>query len=146
VSVSALSRRGSTRAWRRIRDAILIRDGHRCQMIRDGQRCGATATDVNHKVRRADAPRGFAVDAPSNLEAACPTCNRGVRIGRDLRPVHPTPAQLVIAQLLDRADVPYTAGRRKALPALIGAGHPWRNRDVDAACLWRRQRGPLIRV
>jgi hypothetical protein len=144
---SALTRRGSTRRWRLIRDAILRRDGFRCQMIReDGQRCGATATDVNHKIRRADAPRNFPVDAPSNLEAACMACNRGERIGRALTPPQPTLTQVAIATILDRAGVPVTAGRRKALPALVEAGHPWRNRDVDAACLWRRHRGPLIRV
>jgi len=144
---SALTRRGSTRHWRRIRDVILLRDGHRCQMtMPNGERCGATATDVNHKVRRADAPRGFPIDAPSNLEAACMRCNRGERIGQDLLPMSPTPVQLVIARILDRAGVPYTAGRRLAVPALIAAGHPWRNRDIDAACHFRRTRGPLIRV
>jgi hypothetical protein len=144
--ISALTRRGSTRRWRQIRDAILRRDGFRCQMIRDGARCGRTATDVNHKVRRADAPRNFPIDAPSNLEAACPACNRGERTGRTMIPPQPTLTQVAIARILDRAGVPVTAGRRRALPALIEAGHPWRNSDVDAACLWRRYRGPLIRV
>jgi len=144
--VSALTRRGSTRRWRQIRDAILRRDKFRCQMIRDGARCGRPATDVNHRVRRADAPRGFLVDAPSNLEAACAPCNRGDRINRTGPPAQPSLAQVAIANILDRAGVPHTAGRRLALPALIDAGHPWRNRDVDAACQWRRNRGPLVRV
>lgn len=143
---SALTRRGSTRRWRTIRDAILRRDGFRCQMIRDGARCGRPAGDVNHKIRRADAPPGFPLDAASNLEAACTHCNRGDRPGRITLPPAPTMAQVAIANILDTAGIPYTAGRKLARPVLTAAGHPWRNRDIDAACRWRRYRGPLIRV
>jgi len=73
---SALKPTGSTAAWRRIRIAILRRDGYRCQMMHgDGRICGQPATDVDHIVRREHG----GTDAPGNLRAACTRCNRGWR-------------------------------------------------------------------
>jgi Restriction endonuclease len=63
--VSALSPRGSTRAWRRIRAAVLARDAWRCHW------CGRPAATVDHLVPRA---RG-GDDNPANLTAACSRCN-----------------------------------------------------------------------
>jgi len=63
---SSLTSRGSTRAWRRTRAAVLARDGRRCRY------CGKWANTVDHVVPRA---RG-GTDQPSNLVAACWPCNR----------------------------------------------------------------------
>ena len=61
---------GST--WRKIRLAVLDRDGHICQIR--GPKCLIDATDVDHIVPwRA----GGAFFDPSNLRAACGPCNRG---------------------------------------------------------------------
>lgn len=61
--------RGSTRAWRRLRAAVLERDGHVCQvrLVCDG----APATHVDHIVPVVDGGR----DDPGNLRAACAACN-----------------------------------------------------------------------
>lgn len=59
-------RNGSTRAWRKVRRLVLIRDGFRCY------HCGGPATDVHHVV----AVRDGCTDAPQNLQAAC-TAHRG---------------------------------------------------------------------
>ena len=66
-------RHGSTRAWRRLRAAVLARDGHRCHW------CGEPATHVDHLV---PVSRG-GEDDPLNLVAACEHCNvtRGPRRG-----------------------------------------------------------------
>lgn len=39
---------GSTRAWRRLRAAVLERDGARCQVLVDDQPCGQPAGTVGH--------------------------------------------------------------------------------------------------
>lgn len=57
----------STRAERKIREAVLERDGYVCQ------RCGAPATDAGHLVARAHGG-GY---TPDNLQAECVGCNRG---------------------------------------------------------------------
>lgn len=61
--------RGSTRAWRRVRAAVLERDGHVCQvqLVCDG----ATATVVDHI--RPVIEGGS--DDPTNLRASCQPCN-----------------------------------------------------------------------
>jgi 5-methylcytosine-specific restriction endonuclease McrA len=64
VSWSNLS--GRVRA--RVRQVVLTRDGHRCQLQLDG--CTRIATTVDH-VR----PREVAGDGPDNLVAACAWCN-----------------------------------------------------------------------
>lgn len=39
---------GSTRAWRRLRAAVLERDGGRCQVPVEGRPCGVVARTVGH--------------------------------------------------------------------------------------------------
>lgn len=70
--MSALSPAGSTRLWRKIRAAVLARDGWRCYW------CGRPAATVDHLIARA---RG-GDDNPANLVAACTPCNssRGARM------------------------------------------------------------------
>lgn len=103
--MSALTPRGSTRAWRRLRAFVLRRDGFRCQMqvaasgrhVEDddpaaARRCNAYAGHVDHIVERRNAdPAGFVelpsgarvpVDSPANLRASCATGNLGRRPGR----------------------------------------------------------------
>ena len=58
-------RKGSTRAWRTLRQQILQRDGFRCRY------CGAPAAHVDHIV---PVVRGGA-SHESNLAASCATCN-----------------------------------------------------------------------
>ncbi len=59
--------KGSTRAWRRVRAAVLARDHHRCRLNLNG--CTGTATQVHHIAGK------DAGDDPANLISACPTCN-----------------------------------------------------------------------
>lgn len=142
--MSALSARGSTRRWRRIRAAILLRDHHTCQAFRDGHLCGAKATTVGHIVRREHGGG----DGADNLRAECEPCNYGER------PVQSAPVprisltQAAIVRLLDTAGVPTVAGRRLALASLTQQKPTarFRARDVDTACSYRRGRIPLTRV
>jgi HNH endonuclease len=64
-------RRYNTQAWRRLRQAILIRDGHTCQV--GGPRCEIVATTVHHILPSSQHPERFW--DPTNLEAACAPCN-----------------------------------------------------------------------
>ena len=64
------ARNGSTRAWRRVRLAVLRRDGFRCP-------CGAVAVEVDHVV-----PRELGgADVPGNLRSLCADCH-AARHGR----------------------------------------------------------------
>lgn len=82
--MTALTRAGSTRRWRRLRLLVLDRDGWRCQLPVDGggesdvALCGAWASHVDHITPRALG----GTDDPANLRAACRACNlrRGARI------------------------------------------------------------------
>lgn len=58
--------------WRRVRKAVLERDGYRCRI--HGPKCTEQATEVDHIVPH-DA--GGARYDPDNLRAACGTCNKG---------------------------------------------------------------------
>ncbi len=60
------ARQGSTRAWRRVRQLVLERDGQVCQW------CGGHATEADHLIPRG---RGGSDDL-ANLVAACGDCNR----------------------------------------------------------------------
>lgn len=60
---------GSTRAWRRIRRQILLRDAYECQ-IRRAKTCTQVADCVHHVVGRA-----ISGDDPDYLVAACTPCN-----------------------------------------------------------------------
>jgi 5-methylcytosine-specific restriction endonuclease McrA len=64
---------GSTRKWRKVRAAVLERDGHRCR-IKLADYCTSVATEVHHTVSREAAG-----DDPTHLVAACRTCN--VKVG-----------------------------------------------------------------
>lgn len=69
--MSSLKENGSTSAWRKIRERILIRDGYTCQW------CGAEANTVDHVIERSQGGS----DHEDNLIAACNRCNYG-RVGR----------------------------------------------------------------
>jgi 5-methylcytosine-specific restriction endonuclease McrA len=62
----------STHRWQRLRQAILERDGYRCQMA--GPRCKGVATTADHIKPRSE---GGAMWDPANLRAACRPCNSG---------------------------------------------------------------------
>jgi 5-methylcytosine-specific restriction endonuclease McrA len=67
-----------TRRWhlsRRVRQAVLERDGYRCQIGAPG--CLERATQVDHIVPRS---HGGAMWDPDNLRAACERCNQGRRV------------------------------------------------------------------
>ena len=150
---AALTPAGGTRAWRRLVDATLARDGYTCQMTvampgqPPGRVCGRPATTADHIIPRALGGG----DELANLQAACVPCNlaagaklRG-RAGADLVRSHNAITALVAA--LDSCGVPVGAGRREALAALAARNaHPYRRADVDAAVRFRRHRGPLTRV
>jgi hypothetical protein len=141
---SSLTRRGSTRRWRRIQEAILIRDRHTCRALRDGHICGAHADTVGHIVRRENGGG----DEPANLRAECGPCNYGEIAPAPATPVRPSLTQLGIARVLDKAGLPVSAGRRQALDALHTElpANRFRSADVDTACRYRRHRGPLTRA
>lgn len=73
----------SGRPWRRLREQILARDGYRC-MIR-GPKCKGLATTVDHIVALLLAPH--LAHEPSNLRAACRSCNSslGAKLGNPRR-------------------------------------------------------------
>jgi 5-methylcytosine-specific restriction endonuclease McrA len=73
--------KGSTAAWRRIRAAVLARDGYRCQLKLEG--CTTKAEHAHHTIGRE-----VSGDDPAFLVASCPSCN--YRIG-DPRKLDPAP-------------------------------------------------------
>lgn len=93
-----LSPAGSTRAWRRLRLAVLERDGWVCQVPVDaagritpaGRPCGQPATTADHIV-----PRVLGgLDTLANLRAACQPHNlaKAGRLDADAaEPVQPPP-------------------------------------------------------
>jgi 5-methylcytosine-specific restriction protein A len=60
---------GSTKAWRNVRAAVLIRDRHQCQLQLPGV-CIGVATHAHHTQ-----PRAVVGDNPVHLLAACAPCN-----------------------------------------------------------------------
>lgn len=63
---SGLTSKGSTRAWRKVRAAVLVRDRYLCRW------CGGPATTADHY----PVPRKFGgPDELWNLVAACLPCN-----------------------------------------------------------------------
>lgn len=68
--------KGSTRAWRTLRRAILARDGWTCQLAVRGV-CvhRSTPMHVHHKHGKDSGCRGCEIDAPDHLQAACAPCN-----------------------------------------------------------------------
>ena len=75
--------KGSTRAWRRVRVAVLARDGYTCRLKIQGV-CATHATHVHHT-------HGKAVtgDDPRYLVAACAPCN--LHVGNPTRNPDPQP-------------------------------------------------------
>lgn len=64
--------KGSSTRWRKIRAAVLARDGHRCQ-IKLRRVCTGQATCVHHVLGRA-----ITGDDPRYLVASCAPCNGAV--------------------------------------------------------------------
>lgn len=75
-------KRGSTRAWRRTRAAVLARDGHTCRLQLAG--CTGRAVHVHHVHGRA-----VTGDDPAYLVAACASCN--LSVGEPSRHADPAP-------------------------------------------------------
>jgi hypothetical protein len=71
--VSNVWRGGSTRAWRRQREQILIRDGYACRLRIAGV-CTKQATCVHHT-----RGKGVSGDDPAHMVSACGPCN--LRVG-----------------------------------------------------------------
>jgi len=80
--VSRAWAKGSTRAWRRTRLAVLVRDSWECQLRLDG--CTVIATHVHHVHGRC-----ITGDDPAHLVAACAHCN--LKAGDPTRTPDPTP-------------------------------------------------------
>lgn len=146
---SALRPAGSTRQWRRLVAAVFAAKGRRCLMLRDGRVCANYATTVQHIRRREHG----GTDHPDNLLPACGPCNYGERDPHDpptyaLLPPALTPRQVAVVDALDAYGAACSAGRRTAQVVLTA----WRpdlrasGADLDAACAWRRTRGPLTRL
>lgn len=62
----------NSREWRALKEWVLDRDRHVCQMR--GPRCTTIATCVDHIIARTD---GGNMWDPTNLRAACRPCNSG---------------------------------------------------------------------
>lgn len=63
--------RGYGAAWDRLRLEILERDGYLCQIGRGRGGCTIDATEVDHRIAKADG----GTDDEANLQAACHTCH-----------------------------------------------------------------------
>lgn len=76
---------GSTRAWRKLRAFVLVRDRYRCQVPVDGSLCGRPANTVGHLDPLS---KGGAKLAPAErLRAECASHNYGdgARLGNASR-------------------------------------------------------------
>lgn len=62
---------GSTRRWRKLRAAVLARDGGRCRLALPGV-CAGAADQVHHTRGKRHG------DDPAHLIAACGPCNRAI--------------------------------------------------------------------
>ena len=114
-------------------------------MSRDGAVCGAYADTVQHVIRREDGGG----DELANLIAACQPCNYGEpRTAVMTGPARLSIEAVLVVDTMDAAGLPTTAGRRRAITALAAdrPGRRFRSADIDAACRWRRHRGPLVRL
>lgn len=91
---------GSTRAWRQIREAVIIRDGGICRAHRDGWCAKAKRATEHTCTQRADLAGEHAGhahhtrgkrhgDNPEHIVAACKSCN--LHIGDPEQSVDPQP-------------------------------------------------------
>jgi hypothetical protein len=71
---------GSTRAWRRVRAAVLLRDGDRCRAHDDRLCAQAPAHQCSGRFEQAHHTRGRAVtgDDPRYIVASCTACNKAI--------------------------------------------------------------------
>lgn len=76
-----------SREWRALRLRVLERDGHQCQIRMAG--CTTRADRVDHIIGW---KQGGAWLDPSNLQAACRSCNTAKRYAGD-RPTEQEPAR-----------------------------------------------------
>lgn len=134
-----------TRQWGVIRTYVLDRDRHLCKMMVDGHVCNAYADTVQHVIRREHG----GTDELSNLIAACAGCNYSER--STIAPAPPTRLSaraVLVVQALDSVGAATTVGRTRAIPILrrIRPAERFSWEDIDAACRWRRHRGPLGRL
>jgi 5-methylcytosine-specific restriction endonuclease McrA len=67
-------------AWRLLREAVLARDGHRCQVRMFG--CAGAATQVDHIVPRR---QGGSDTDMSNFRSVCLPCHNRLRAPEHLR-------------------------------------------------------------
>jgi 5-methylcytosine-specific restriction endonuclease McrA len=71
---------GSTTAWRKVRAAVLMRDGGQCRLRT--QVCIGTATHAHHTLGRAQTG-----DDPAFIIAACAPCN--LHVGDPMKAADP---------------------------------------------------------
>lgn len=76
---------GSTRAWRKLRLEVLLRDGYQCKLRVPGV-CTGRADSVHHTLGKGVS------DDPAHLVAACTACN--VHIGQPSKATDPKPRPL----------------------------------------------------
>lgn len=71
---------GSTRAWRRVRAAVLARDGNRCRAHDDGLCAQAQAHVCTGRFEEAHHTKGRAAtgDDPRYVVASCTACNKAI--------------------------------------------------------------------
>ena len=91
--MASTARRVGGRPWRRVRDAVIVRDGGVCQLRYPG-RCTGTATTADHVL-----PVAYGGDNELvNLRASCVACNEHRGAGRSSRQ-RPSPGWLGSASI-----------------------------------------------
>ena len=122
---------GSTPAWRRVRAAVLTRDGHRCQI--KGPKCTTVATQVHHTVAWSGDPASAPLDT---LVSACSWCNG--HLGAPERH-DPEPRGLFLAVTEETVQVGPSDGLREPLPPRDNPGvrtYVYRLLDADGVLLY----------
>jgi 5-methylcytosine-specific restriction endonuclease McrA len=90
--MSASWAKGSTRAWRTLRRAILARDGNTCRLNIQGVCVHRSRPMHVHHIHGKDRCRGCSIDAPDHLLAACSACN--MHVGDPGKGNDPTPRKV----------------------------------------------------